>query len=385
MIRYIILIFIIIITYYKYCKDKDIEPFTVLNDYIPLWKDIDFKTECNNKMIDLKLKNFHIASAFKPYRKDNEISRDTLIDIINSGARCLYIDVTSSDPDDIYNNYAEPIIRDKNIIDDQFMKFKEFCKTCRDYAFKGIKYPLILYLNLDDSIIQNKFVQYNIATDIDYYFRNKFLGAKYSFSKVNVGDIPVIDALNKVVIITNKDTTYHKLQELTNSVIQPSFIYTPGMSETSVESEVIISDEERKKWNNSFSMCVMDEPKSKSSDGNILEINGVKLMKDYNFSVVFINYQSGNNNSYIYSTSYNKKKNYCKNNIEDNKLIYKNFNYCINNDISNYFCYCLNNNYDNRNKYLCFFRKKGFIQKRVIVYPKKEIKKKLKLNNYSMD
>jgi len=61
MIRYIILIFIIIITYYKYCKDKDIEPFTVLNDYIPLWKDIDFKTECNNKMIDLKLKNFHIA------------------------------------------------------------------------------------------------------------------------------------------------------------------------------------------------------------------------------------------------------------------------------------------------------------------------------------
>lgn len=309
----IILLFLII---YKYFSQNRIESFTNIDEYSPEWNSIvlQYPNKCLNKMSDLTLKDFFITSAYRPYQSNNKISRKTLTSIIEAGARCLYIDVFSSDPDDRYNNHALPLVMNKNLEPDSVLAFGEFCDICKKYAWQGTQYPLIFYLNLDKSVEENTFVQFKLYYCLWNYYNNNLLGPKYSYSKVPLGNILIKDTLNKLIIITNKDVSLNKLKELVNGVIKPTSdnykTFNQNMSSIDLAITVTIRDKMIKRNRNNFSIVVPENISNNSlfsvansilpfnsglDEPNLFSIPSVPIMNEYKFSIVFINYQLPSN------------------------------------------------------------------------------------------
>lgn len=303
----IIIIVLLLLIFYKYCSKHNSELFTNLQDYSPEWNPItiQYPDKCSNKVVNLTLKDFFIASAYRPYQKNNEISKQTLTNILEAGARCLYIDVFSSDPDDRYNNNAIPIVMNKTLKPESFLPFMDFCEICKRSAWQGTEYPLIFYLNLDDSVKDNIFVQFRIYYYLWKYFSNMLLGPEYSFSKIPIGDIPVRDTINKLVIITSRDVKYESLKEITNGIIGKDSDNYFEFDKSIVDAESVIE-----RNNNNFTIVVPKELPGRSGismmnslpvvgyiskktigEPNLIPIPAVETMLDYKFSVIFINYQ----------------------------------------------------------------------------------------------
>ena len=99
------------------------------------------------------------------------------------------------------------------------MDFYKCLETIKKYAWNDNKYlPLVLYLNLNfasDNVIFNK-IYYAIMK----VFWKHLLDKKYSFSGRGgifpAGKINMIDALGKIIIITNKYPTRTLLDEIIN-------------------------------------------------------------------------------------------------------------------------------------------------------------------------
>ena len=108
----------------------------------------------DGKIMDLRLKDFFVASAFRPYQvagQTNDIcSYEGIKQVLNKGARFHFIDVWSSNSINIYDMNAKPLVRNKTLMP-KFGKPLDFEKVCQLYAnnaWNGIDYPLILYLNI---------------------------------------------------------------------------------------------------------------------------------------------------------------------------------------------------------------------------------------------
>lgn len=182
------------------------------------------KEDKNGKIMDLRLKDFYIASAFRPYQasgQTNDIcSYDSIENVIEKGARFHYIDIWSSNTINIYDPNAKPIVKNKTIMN-KYTKPLNFEKVCQLYSKKawvGNNYPLILYLNIQDAK-DNQHVLSKMAKSISDNFKGRLVDLKYSFGRDNIGNIPIKNALNKVIFITNIYPNNPELQELTNGII----------------------------------------------------------------------------------------------------------------------------------------------------------------------
>lgn len=178
------------------------------------------------KIMELTLKDFHVASAYRPYQvagQTNDIcSYSSIKKVIEKGARFHYLDIWSSNPINIYDTLAYPIVRNKTLMGGGIgysLKFDKVCEIYKTHSWAGTNYPLILYLNLENTVASNRFVQNKIAQILWSNFNGKFAGAEYSFSRKNIGDIPIKKTFNNIIIITNIYPVEGNLQELVNGVI----------------------------------------------------------------------------------------------------------------------------------------------------------------------
>ena len=183
------------------------------------------KQHKDGKIMNLYLRDFHIASAFRPYQVAGQTydicSYKIIKEVIDKGARFHYLDIWSSNPTNPYDNAAYPIIRNNTLMPEygKALDFKKVCNIYKKHSWVGTTYPLILYLNLNYTVANNRFVLEKIAECIWDTFRENLLGVEYSFSKKNIGAIPISQTLGKVIILTNIYPLEGTLQELTNGVI----------------------------------------------------------------------------------------------------------------------------------------------------------------------
>lgn len=187
----------------------------------------------NGQIMDLCLRDFHIASAYRPYQIAGQTydicSYKAIQQIIEKGARFHYLDLWSSNPTNPYDDMAYPIVRNETLMPEygKALEFDKVCKIYKKHSWTGTSYPLILYLNLNYTAEKNRFVLNKIANSIWINFNDNLLGAGYSFSKKKIGDIPISNTLNKIIILTNVYPQEGNLQEIVNGVISDN-IQTSG-------------------------------------------------------------------------------------------------------------------------------------------------------------
>ncbi len=148
------------------------------------------KNNKNGKIMDLCLRDFYIASAYRPYQIAGQTydicSYKAIQTIIEKGARFHYLDIWSSNPTNPFDETAYPIVRNKTLMPGKSgyaLLFDKVCEIYKKHSWAGTKYPLILYLNLHHPVQTNKFVQNKIANILWKHFQGKFIGANYSFGK----------------------------------------------------------------------------------------------------------------------------------------------------------------------------------------------------------
>ena len=235
--------FIRIIHQYKRIYGKEREQYALkvfmskdsYPDFYTKWGTfpVTYLNTCYNQIMDLCLRDFHIASAYRPYQVAGQTydicSYKAIQEIIEKGARFHYLDIWSSNPINYYDNSAIPIVRNNTLMPEygEALLFKKVCEIYKKHSWVGTNYPLILYLNLNFTVSNNRFVLQKIADILWETFRDNVIGVDYSFSKKNIGDISIKKTFGKVIILTNVYPIEGHLQELVNGVISDT-IQTSG-------------------------------------------------------------------------------------------------------------------------------------------------------------
>ena len=271
-----------------------------------------FFTDSQNKegtIMDLCLRDFYIASAFRPYQAAGQTydicSYNAIKEIIDKGARFHYLDIWSSNPTNYYDNSAYPIVRNKTLMPKygEALLFKKVCEIYKKKSWVGTTYPLILYLNLNYTVAKNRFVLQNIAEILWDTFNEHLIGVEYSFSKKNIADIPIKKTLSKVIILTNIYPTEGNLQELVNGVISEN-INTSGTLMKLTKNQIdyggikIVSPniESVIDYNKTHMGIIIPEDVKKTMNIGDPGIDLVQIpyedpLKIYGFNIVAINYQ----------------------------------------------------------------------------------------------
>lgn len=232
---YFIYFLIVLVLYWAYnynneYKNGDIKKFSLDVYKIPDYnvKMNPIQTEYYNphfkKNMDLTLKDFYITGSYKSYLVGGETfglcSFDSIKNIIQKGARLLNLDVFSNTPNN-YDTSAFPVVRCERLMPHYgtSLDFVDCCKIINDKAWENTNYPMILYLKFDKSAKNNKFVKRKIGNTLFKIFNNKFVDKKYGFRRLNIGNIKIKDALNKIIIVTNNYPNNGVLDEITNATV----------------------------------------------------------------------------------------------------------------------------------------------------------------------
>ena len=192
-------------------------------DYYVEWGQID---TTNNLLI-----NYHIASAYKPY-----IIGGTEYDIVSlkhihktllQGARCHYLEIDSSNQDNMLDIHAYPIIHIPHLLKKP-ITLEDVFSLYTSKAWIGTDYPLILFLDCKRAITYNKFILKKLGKIIEKHFKDICILGK------DINDITIEEAFRKIIICTNIDFKIYKnkinfpgfdshipiLQKYTNGYIQ---------------------------------------------------------------------------------------------------------------------------------------------------------------------
>lgn len=197
--------------------------------YMKIYTNFQTLTSLNQKVLkDFKLSQFMVCSSFNSahsgFQLMDYVSNDMIHANLRCGARFLEFTIFNSK----YGEDAIPIVSNgyqvgewKLMAND--ITFEEACNTIRDNAFVvtsdvgGVynpKDPLFISLNLKNNYaipVLNKI--HKIITD---NFVNRLLPSKYSYSKRNIGNIPIIDLMGKVIILSTDGYQGSKLEEYVN-------------------------------------------------------------------------------------------------------------------------------------------------------------------------
>ena len=219
----LIFIFIIItIGYYtslSYRQRKTLNNLEKINEYII----VDSKLN-SNKNRKKKLCDFYISAAYRPYLVKNQLfdycSLEVLKYIIQSGVRCVYLDVFNHS---LVNN-AYPIVS-SGIKQGEWkltlntLTFEDVCNTIAITAFsagyvENFNDPFIICLNLNTN--GNTSCLNKIKRVLYRAFKNNLLSNKYTYSSINIAEVQIRKLLGKVIIFSSEGYENSELEELIN-------------------------------------------------------------------------------------------------------------------------------------------------------------------------
>lgn len=197
--------------------------------YMKIYTNFQTLTSLNVKALkQFKLANFFVASSFNSAHSGHQIfdyvSNEMIYANLKSGARFLEFTIFN----DRYGEDAEPIVSNGYQVGEwklmaNQITFDEACQTIKDNAFDVVssvngvynpKDPLFISLNLKTN--------YSIPTlnkvfkILGKHFLNRMLPSKYSYSKRNIGEIPLVDLMGKVIIMSTDGYQGSKLEEFVN-------------------------------------------------------------------------------------------------------------------------------------------------------------------------
>ena len=265
----------------------------------------------NNNIINYRLKDFFIPSAFKPYQclgsNTNVCSKESILLAINKGARFHYLDIYSTDGEEMN---SEPIIKNNSSMENKYgINFNEICKLYSENSWLNESWvnkshnPLILYFNIQESA-NNKDVQDKMAYYIYKNFKDNLLPIHYSYSKINIADASIKDLLNKVIILTNIDPVSKKLKELTSSIVNKNskkigrittITYKQAYEEGGVKAIQVNSDEFKTYNKKNIGILIPEQTTTLFSSiflqNDLYQIPSDEPMLTYGFNIVAIYYQ----------------------------------------------------------------------------------------------
>tara|TARA_B110000285_G_C14976777_1_gene539370 strand:- start:49 stop:981 length:933 start_codon:yes stop_codon:yes gene_type:complete len=173
---------------------------------------------------DKKLGDFYISSAYRPYLVKHQIlgysSLQIFRNILMGGVRCVYLDVFNS----TLNENAYPIVT-AGLKEGEWklglnsLNFEDVCQTIAITVFSSgyvnnYRDPFILCLNLNTN--GNVKCLNKIKNIIYRSFKSNLLNNNYTFSSINMAEVPIKDLLEKVIIFTSGGYENSQLEELVN-------------------------------------------------------------------------------------------------------------------------------------------------------------------------
>jgi len=219
----IITIIFIVVLYFAYKLSKSYRVSKVLSN-ISLMDGYVLVNSKLNEHKDLKLCDFYIASAYRPYLGPNQyfeyIDLSITEKIITNGVRSIYVDVFN----DNMGEFANPVIS-TGIKNGQWklslnsVSFEDLCKLLSIIVFNAgyvnnYEDPFILMLNLN---VNGNLNSLNKIRDIIYtHFRKYLLSNKYTYGKVNIGQVPIKYLKKKMLIFTSSGYQHSELEEFVN-------------------------------------------------------------------------------------------------------------------------------------------------------------------------
>jgi len=219
----ILSIILFISIYIAYTISKSYKISKILYDMKPI-DDYVIVTSKLNKERDLKLCDFYIASAFRPYMGNNQffnyIDLSITEKIITNGVRSIYVDLFN----DSMGIEANPVIS-SGIKEGQWklslntVPFEDLCKLISTICFNAgyvnnFEDPFILMLNLN--VNGNLTCLNKIRNNIYTHLRRYLLSNKYTYGKVNIGQVPIKYLKRKLLIFTSNGYQHSDLEEFVN-------------------------------------------------------------------------------------------------------------------------------------------------------------------------
>ena len=219
----IVSIILFISIYIAYTISKSYKISKILYNMKPI-DDYVIVTSKLNKDRDLKLCDFYIASAFRPYMGNNQffnyIDLSITEKIITNGVRSIYVDIFN----DSMGIEANPVIS-SGITEGQWklslntVRFEDLCKlistTCFNAGYvNNFEDPFILMLNLN--VNGNLTCLNKIRNHIYNHLRTYLLSNKYTYGKVNMAQVPIKYLKRKLLIFTSNGYQHSDLEEFVN-------------------------------------------------------------------------------------------------------------------------------------------------------------------------
>ena len=219
----IITILVILILYIGYKLSKSHRVSKILDDMSVMDGYVLVNSQLNTER-DLKLCDFYIASAFRPYLGPNQyleyIDLSITEKILTNGVRSIYVDVFN----DNMGEFAEPVIS-TGVKNGQWklslnsVTFDALCKLLSTTIFNpgyvnNFEDPFILMLNLN---LNGNLNSLNKMRDIIYdNFKRYLLSNKYTYGKVNIGQVPIKYLKKKLIIFSSDGYQNSELDEFIN-------------------------------------------------------------------------------------------------------------------------------------------------------------------------
>ena len=174
--------------------------------------------------LELKLGDFHIASAFRPYLAINQLleycSLDVMKHILSCGVRSVYIDVFNSS----LGSNAEPVISSgfktgQWKLSLNTLKFDDVCHLISSVVFSAgyvnnPEDPFILCLNLNTN--GNIKCLNKMKKTIFKRFKRRLLDNSYTYSSKNMAQVPIKELFGKLIIFCSDGYQNSDLEELVN-------------------------------------------------------------------------------------------------------------------------------------------------------------------------
>jgi hypothetical protein len=168
--------------------------------------------------------NSSINTALSGYQMFDYVSTDMVKKTLQSGARYLEFQVFA----DSYNKDAIPIVstgfeKGEWKLSLNTLKFEDVIQTLRKHAFRvydgtdgspNYRDPLFIGLNLKTN--NNYLIHNKIQTIINKYFLDYLLDPSYNYQAKNLGIVPLVELMGKVIIFASDGFQGSSLDEIVN-------------------------------------------------------------------------------------------------------------------------------------------------------------------------
>jgi len=264
------------------------------------------------------LRDFFYASSYKSYLPcgytDDVVSYNAIRSVISNGARVIHLDLFHSGISQYLENsnvivgnivdgkltYFKETKNQKPVENKHYLIFENCLKIVNDLAWTKVNTPFFIYLNMEflpDQNFENK--TFNIIRKI---LAERFLDKYYGFQRVNLGNIPVGKAMDKIILMTNRKPLDPMLNEIINGVMAPAdsnvILHTitnnslqyGGIKTVAVSKQIIL---DQTMYN---LVAIIKKNDSNPENEKIMKIDTKNYDTSYNFelgiSMTFMNWQN---------------------------------------------------------------------------------------------